>query len=301
MRNKSAMSKRFVTLVRADPGIAFSVLVMAALVVMLLNALGRLTWTLLEPKFGDESPARAEPAVTAATGGRGYDIEALRGTHLFGIADTSQLVPAAHQDAPETELDLSLKGILFTEDPADSRAIIATGTAPDLIYGLGASLSGDATIEAMYRDRIVLERAGRLETLLLPDLTGTNSAGPAEGGAPKLTIDNRNDPAISSLLAATRLRFLTDPGVIARQIQLEPAESGEAMEGFRIRAGSEGPRLLEQLGLKAGDVITSVNGIDLNSGLRGVEAIRELAATQELAVSVRRKGNLIELRYSFGE
>lgn len=282
-----------------DRGTAASVLLMASLLVMLGGAIGRLSWNLFKPEFRYEGVIQQEIPSPARV--PDYDIQALQDTHLFGSANAIAPVSPEHQGAPETRLDLVLKGILFTENPADSRAIIAAGDNPDVTYAVGAVLPGDAAIEAMYVDRIVLRRKGGFETLFLSDRPETGGTGRGTGGAPKLSIDNRDDPEIARLLTRTRQGFLSDPAAIARQIQVEPAGAGKAFDGFRIRPGSEGASLLAKLGLQSGDLVTSVNGIELDSTLRGVEVIRELASTQELALSVRRKGGVIELRYKFAE
>jgi type II secretory pathway component PulC len=61
---------------------------------------------------------------------------------------------------------LLLAGTLATENPNTGLAIIRD-TGPAAVYEVGASVGG-AYLQSVYRDRVILSRDGRLETLALP-------------------------------------------------------------------------------------------------------------------------------------
>ena len=101
------------------------------------------------------------------------------------IAHTTQNIPTLHlfgqynqtlKDLPQTSLQLDLEGISLAVTPGGiSRAIIATPNQPTKIYKVGDSVPGGAIIRHIFRDRVILDDNGRLESLKLPvpKITGT--------------------------------------------------------------------------------------------------------------------------------
>lgn len=103
----------------------------------------------------------------------------------------------APETLPEATLALKLQGIVYKQDPAQRRAIIA-GEGPNAAARqIGESLLGDAVIRFIERRRVVIEQQGELKALTLtePSLAGSGAAqAPAipmmPGGPPQsLQID----------------------------------------------------------------------------------------------------------------
>lgn len=125
------------------------------------------TWALVET-VSSEPALPAAQTLNAGSTAAPESMDAVVAMHLFGTAEvTTQTLAAAAIDAPETRLNLKLRGILAADEPSLSRAIISSGS-DDKVYAVGASLPGGATVEAVLADRVLLRRAGRLETLRLP-------------------------------------------------------------------------------------------------------------------------------------
>ena len=85
--------------------------------------------------------------------------------HLFGGGDEGAL--------PETNLQLTLQGVLTDTDPAKSFAIIASAGSPGKVYRSGDTVMGGAQVYSIERDQVILRDQGRLEVLPLvrPRLT----------------------------------------------------------------------------------------------------------------------------------
>jgi type II secretory pathway component PulC len=83
--------------------------------------------------------------------------------HLFG---EFQPIPT---HLPQTNLQLNLQGIaLSTVKGQASIAIISTPSGNTKIYKLGDAVPGGATINKVFKNRIILNDNGRLEVLKLP-------------------------------------------------------------------------------------------------------------------------------------
>jgi type II secretion system protein C len=99
--------------------------------------------------------------------------------HLFGIAQKDDKRSTGKQaiDAPETNLNLSLLGVLFNPNPEESRAIIAEQGKSHKSYKVGDPLPRKAILHSIEAGRVILSRNGRHESLKLKKLKlpGENS------------------------------------------------------------------------------------------------------------------------------
>jgi general secretion pathway protein C len=83
--------------------------------------------------------------------------------HLFG-----QNLEQSLTNLPETTLQLDLKGIYSDPDEEMGSAIIAVPGQQDHVYLIGDTVPGGAVLLDIYEDRVILRRAGQLESLMLP-------------------------------------------------------------------------------------------------------------------------------------
>lgn len=146
-----------------------------ALAVALALALADLAWLLLPGPGGKEQPALAAPGrggaganLVAASGGAAASRNlspALLG--LFGVAEAGGPATAfAADEVRETDLDLTLKGILAQRDGGRKLALVAQGEATEKVYRIGDRLAG-AEITHIEARRVILLRNGKREALLL--------------------------------------------------------------------------------------------------------------------------------------
>lgn len=141
-------------------------LVNILMLLLLGQALASLTWRMLEQQSPlqvterqDASIAKAQQTQTVA--------RQIASWHLFGHA-RSVAASAGPTIAPETKLNLLLRGVLASADSANAEAIIAAGAkAAEKIYRIDESIPGGAILREIYADRVILEYRGRVETLTL--------------------------------------------------------------------------------------------------------------------------------------
>ena len=138
-------------------------LVSIVLLVLLIDVVSQLTWQWLSPQAEIKTP------VTRAVSGQVQQVnvaQQVASYHLFGRADVvaNTGVPTV---APETKLNLVLRGVIASDKPEDAVAIIATRGGSEKGYSLDARLPGGAELKEIYTDRVILQHRGRLETLTL--------------------------------------------------------------------------------------------------------------------------------------
>ena len=210
--------------------------------------------------------------------------------NLFGNATSMSIERVeSNFNASQTRLRLELQAVFQADHPENSAAIVAESKRPGLLYKIGSKMPGNAILQEVFADRIVLKRGGVFETLRFPKskelLTGAQhkrstlfsaKTGSTPAGQ-KLSSANTNgsNPAISPLppeafanttstnseLSRAISQFQTnlknDPKTTLKQIGLSPVNSGNA-DGYRLGGLSNSP-YLKQTGLQANDVILSVN------------------------------------------
>lgn len=226
---------------------------------------------------------------------------------LFGKAAQVIEDAAAEKiiDAPVTDLNLKLMGILATGDE-EGLAIIANGNEEKL-YKIGDKILGNVTLKQVYPERVILETSRGLETLKLPLERGegfsfiSNAALPTNLKERSVQAPVSRPPPIEQKLDNYRKRFIRDPASISDLADVQPItnEQDGKFIGFQLTPKTDN-ELFEKIGLKQGDIITDVNGVKLDQPSRGFNALRKLMNARELNITVLRNGQETVLKQEFG-
>ena len=113
-------------------------------------------------------------------------VNEITSAHLFGEAQSS----VADANAPQTNVQLVLAGVLALPDPKRGLAILGPTTAAAKLYTVGSAVPGGVNLYAVYKDRVLLDRGGIIESLYLPrhaPVGGVASAGIGIDGAARVT------------------------------------------------------------------------------------------------------------------
>jgi general secretion pathway protein C len=263
----------------------------AALALLLGQALASLTWSVLpQPEATVPPPSN----VTAAARPAGApDYQRVAQMSLFGRA-RADAVAQAPVEAPDTRLNLTLRGILFNTNESGARAIIASPGKPEKPYQVRDQVSPGVTIDRIFADRVILLREGQHETLRLPENRLAAAAqrpqaaarGATRRGAPAAAP---RDSGTAAALGHYRRQLRDAPEQATQFLRAEPVNRDGGLAGFRISPGMD-TRLFEFAGLEEGDVVTSVNGIQLDQLDKGFEALEELGQANQLTLTVLRGG-----------
>ncbi|WP_280136054.1 GspC family type II secretion system variant ExeC [Aeromonas fluvialis] len=259
-----------------------------ALLIMLAQQSAALTWRL----FTLASPQTSQPwqpsivAVNSQSTPR-LELGELSRLALFGkaIPKTQTQAATLATNAPRTQLNAQLNGVLASSDPAKSIAII-TMSGTQNSYGIGDMIIGtQGRIRQVYPDRVIIERDGRDETLMLDG---------EEYGKP--LPQTAKAPPLGSL----RGELMADPAKITDYLNISPVQMDGQMAGYRLNPGSN-PELFNQSGLKANDLAISINGLDLRDNMQAMQAMQQLASATELTVTVERQGEQFDVYVRLSE
>jgi general secretion pathway protein C len=211
----------------------------------------------------------------------GVDVQSVVSAHLFGIAtvDPSTQDPA---NAPASRANLVLAGTIASEDPKHGMAIISDG-GPAKVYSVNDNVNG-ATLHSVYLDHVILDRAGVLETLVLPRLQGGGRAAPAGHRA---GADPRTVAAVDNI----RRMVQQDPGILDQVMRTVASYDNTAgkLRGFRAYPGKN-RAIFNKLGLKPGDLVTAINGTMLDDPQRSQEVFNTIQSSDHVTVTVDRGG-----------
>jgi general secretion pathway protein C len=236
------------------------------------------------PRRGSGVPGGAG-AAPPVPGRRGLDIGSLVNAHLFGSAALTAASGADAAHAPATNLALVLAGVLAAEEPDRGLAILGEAAATAKVYTVGQNVPGGAKLHAVYDDRVILDRNGALESLLLPrGTTGAQGRGPLVAMAA---------PAANPI--DTMRRVISDnPGAVGEILRPTPVLVNNKLQGYRIYPGRN-RGAFSHLGLQAGDLVTAVNGTPLDDPNRGNEILGTLSSSTEAHITVTRNGRSQDL------
>ncbi len=262
----------------AAPGLAGAApsIVSVILVVVIAAQLAALLWRLLGSR--DDDAVQAVPAMPAPASA--VDLTAIVNAHLFGVASDS----GDPSMAPATAANLTLAGTLAGPEPEHGWAIIGASGQSARVYVTGASLPGGTQLFAVYPDRVILDRNGSRESLLLPRLTvGAGSAAPRVAGFAPVAAPN------ASLADSVRQLLAQNPASGADLLRPQPVFAGGSLRGYRVYPGRNRAQFAG-LGLQPGDLVMAVNGAALDDPNRGLEILRGIGQGSAVTLTVDRGG-----------
>ncbi len=217
----------------------------------------------------------------------------IAGLSLFGgQTATTPYGSTSMMDAPDTQLNLKLLGIIASSNPNIARAIIAAGGGQENYYAIGASLPGGAVIRAIYDDRVILEYNGRYEALRMPkQILAIITPSPKKDKSPAPTTDADR---IQHKLSDTEIkdyqqRLLNNPSSLIGELRIRRVIENDQIKGYRLYPGKN-PPLFEKLGLKAGDLVTSINGQSVRDTVAMTNLYSQMGSLSEVRVEIERNG-----------
>lgn len=272
------------TLVVARANEHLPMAVSVAAVILIGYYLARIFW-LLYPE-GPRAPwqppaqmAKSGPAVNAPG-----DYATITAAHLFGEVSTEPppVTGDAALNAPDTSLSLQLRGAIAADDPRFAHAIIADGSGKEQVYFVNSTLPGGATVQQIQADKVILARAGQLEVLRLPrEGQGGGATGAFSPAQPR--------PAAAPAQQNVQELVTQNAAGFLEVVRPQPFMPNGQLKGYRIYPGPNRQQFAS-LGLRAGDLVTEINGIALNNPAQGMEVFRSLGDAPQVTVTVERDG-----------
>jgi general secretion pathway protein C len=252
-------------------------LVIAALILLQLLQIG---YSFISKPL--KTPQPVLPAAMQRQGRSGADIQTVVSAHLFGVppVETNQ----DPENAPQSSANLQLAGTIATQDPKRGVAIISDGGGPSKVYSVGERIGG-ASLHSVYLDHVILDRGGALETLLLPRQLPPSSR--PVSTARRAAADPRTAVAVDNI----RRMVQQDPGILDQVMRTVASYDNAAgkLRGFRAYPGRN-RAIFSKLGLKAGDLVTAINGTPLDDPQHAQDVFNTIQTSDHVTVTIERGG-----------
>lgn len=210
---------------------------------------------------------------------------------FFGQPSLEQAAVAesVRRNAPETRLSLKLEGILLAERPEYSGAIVSGPGNVTAHYRVGERLPGDAELVEVEPGRILIRRQGAYESLAFDE---EFQAPVASAQATDVTPQSQDD-----FVSEAQARLDREGATALLDFGLSPVDDG-GTQGY-VFDGSNA--MLRAINLRAGDVITSINGYPLGDLEQDRQLIDSLRSERHLQVEVERGGARFTVTYALPE
>jgi general secretion pathway protein C len=206
----------------------------------------------------------------------------------------------------KTALPIALVAIMYAPPPNGIKWSIAvmhdTEYKTTGAYPVGSKIH-DATVTEILETRVYLDNAGKAEYIDLFEAP----APPAE----KTTVAKAEDPFSQELARGiTKLgehkyelqrgtleSVLGNMALLSRSARIVPEMKDGKAAGFRLFAvRPEGP--FAMIGMQNGDIISSINGLEITSPEKALEVYAKLKSASHLSLGMERNGQKVTKEYN---
>lgn len=260
--------------------------VMVVLVIAIAWQLVQLTWLLLD-RGPQPQPIAMPPPTSVTPVQKGVDIQAIVNAHLFDVP--AEAPPPDAANAPPTQANLVLTAVFASPDPSKGLAIIGESAQAARVFAVGGAVQPGVRLHQVHSDRVILDRAGRLEALSLPKRTS---------GA--LVINRPPPPPQNQFVSNLRQMAETNPSAFAEIIRPQPVFANGVQRGYRVYPGRNRAQF-SKLGLVPGDLVMSINGTPLDDPQRSMEIFNTMGSSDRVTVTVERNGQSQELTLNMAQ
>lgn len=290
-----------------------SELVLAVLVAI---SLANLAWSLFPPPSGSDvnSSAMSGTATNISntlteTAGMSVQRPSAMLKDMFGRAlATGTQSQFIEENVQETQLNLTLKGILADASTGKKLALIARGGQKDTVYKVGDSIEGAEILDIEAR-RVLIRRNGVTEALNLevniprPGNSSTESNVRYRTNADASSMDNQpsgirriseSERVVSEQTLREQLQNLPQ---LLQQARAVPYTENGRQAGFRVVEVQNGS-IFEDLGIEREDVIQSVNGTPVRNVDDALKAYSNLKTAKSFQLDLLRRGRPLTIDFS---
>lgn len=254
------------------------------------------------------------------------DESSLGQMNLFGRSKQLTTTEAENPSEKLTDLRFTLKGIFATNDPKQGAAQIQNDRQQENNFTVGQSVFGQATLDEIYPDRVILYRNGNYETLMMPGkalnekyftiakqtqkvnkkpetVTSSIPQPQANSLSSKQALykpqDNKQKATTKSKEENYRSIAISGNGNVLKDMFIfNTAWRNGKFIGFFIEAKAEkGLKLMKVLGIQNHDLITVINGLRFSEKLKSPEQLEKLKTATSIHAILERGGKEIPFHF----
>lgn len=249
-----------------------------------------LTRNVFCPNCVPEEPETVDGVTTVASSGDGP------------VSSTGPRIPAGEA---KSALPLKLMATMEATDPAHSLATIYDGDDTRTgLYGIGDTIRPNVLVVGIDKAVVHLRNNARLEYIQIgeqlpvrpPKVAPTEplqqplaSSTAIPGAEDAINCSDENNCIVERKFVE---QLMANPAMLAKQARIVPSQRDGETQGFKFY-GIRRDSLPRMLGLKNGDMLTSVNGEELKSVDQAMGLALKLRRASNLSVTLVRKGETI--------
>jgi general secretion pathway protein C len=262
-------------------------------------------------------PALAKPPKVEAKPGFDKDPKAILKRNIFCatcpplLDETSTATTVDVDVQTKTALPMALLAIMYAPPPNGIKWSIAvmrdteyktTGAFP-----VGGKIHG-ATVTEILETRVYLDNEGKSEYIDLFEAPAPPP--PPPGAAPPPAPDKDNQLAVDMAKGITKLSehkyelqrgtlesVLGNMALLSRSARIVPEMKDGKAAGFRLFAvRPDGP--FAMIGMQNGDIISSINGLEITSPEKALEVYAKLKSASHLSLGMERNGTKVTKEYN---
>ena len=263
--------------------------VMVGLVLVLAWKLADLSWA-FAPKgqVVTAAPPPQQVQQAPSSGRQGIDYRSTVGLFGTAAAEPDDMPAGFDPDDLEINTDYDLFGIVARTETSAGLAIIAERNGEAQVYAPGENINSRVSLDSVHAHHVVIINGGVAQMLELPREGDASSSSQRRSAAPqrRQRTSNRNARPSPSRNA---LVDLSDPAKLTDLIRPQPVFNNGKQVGYRVYPGRKRQQF-SQLGLKPGDLITDINGTQLDDPAKGMDIFKTLSTSTQVSVTVQRNG-----------
>lgn len=161
-------------------------------------------------------------------------------------------------------------------------------------FQLDDELPDGAVLTVIERNRVKLRYAdGRVQTIEMIEDELKGPSAKLKNAAPQIESLGDNRWLIPAMVAEDAR---TNVGELLKQAQAVPFLEEGKTTGFQLRRIRRNS-LVAQLGLKRGDIISSINDIPLNSPEKALQLFGQLRQASKVSIDLKRRGKAMTFAY----
>ncbi|MCF6329772.1 MAG: hypothetical protein L3J02_08240 [Henriciella sp.] len=268
------------------------VLIELGLVLLIAIIVARLAWLIVAPQASVSAlEKRPLPSPIMSTA---RAVSADRSGLIRRNPFASGTVPEI-PDAPETQLNLHLAGVFMSTDSFGGTAQITTPDNQTSRFTIDSEILPGVSLQRVLSDRVILQRNGESETLMLGGRTGSLSVIGDGSLASTPALPQPGPAATPSKIDGQ----IADPDVLLQVVQPSPVERNGRLYGYVLSSRGSADEMVAA-GLAPGDVLLEINGTSV-SELDVNELANEIGNNNVAILRIERDGNLQTVRLKFDE
>lgn len=224
-------------------------------------------------------------------------------TGMFGnIVESGVSRTTVEENIQQTQLNLTLKGILADDTTGNQFALIARGSQKEEVYRVGETIEGAEILQIESR-RVLIRRNGVTEALNL-EVKSAQTRDTTPVSTTPVTMPGLNRSGIRRISDNQRLvsqdtlrqQLQNLPQLLTQAKAIPHIENGQST-GFRVTEIQPGS-VFQDLGLEREDVIRAVNGSPVRSVDDAIKAYGNLKTAKSFRLDLLRRGQPLTIDFS---